>query len=843
MTAPTAQTSNHRPTAGQALAIFAIFLVVLMGASALAVDYANWLLVDRQLQNISDHAALAGAVQFSSDFTASSCSGGGGPAQCTNGRTQAWASLNQELVLGLTDATIATLASRNSPAAGDGSVAQGGGTVAFNHTIWVSTPPPLQTGGHTEYSQVGGLYAGSFGIVFVRVDQPTRSFFGGIFGIHVRDRIGWATAGILPTDFALSVYCRNNIAPESGVCADGGTSLGIDGGGGITLARGDVGSSNSLQVTAQTGQGVIVEAGNVFVENGTCGSSTWKCPPSTVGGISDGAGNAKNAFFVPPLPVPQYALPTGAGTLPWNDGPTTTCSSIAGCIPGTGTAPNYPTPIDWSCVIGSGTGACGTPAVTTTAGVSTVTCTSNGVATQHMRPNADVTISPSSPAAWNGTAGGGNIYPNINESSVDPAGSLATPPTLPTTLAGSPTSFAYSKDGVTNAQYRVSLTSPNGTLQSPGSIYLRWVLFKVKKSGGSEVIDNAGGAVSVTAQLQENVSGTWINRGTPDTETATSTITAYQGKNAGGTAVGYADVTSIGNPNALSILFTVTNASSDHGAGISWAEAYIDQPPVPPPPPTIPPGLYRSIVIPDGGCAVLDPTGYYQGGLKQYQMPGVYYFKDASGGQNATISLGTGSELIGDGVTLVFDSNWPGPSGSGGQASAHGIEMAANAALVLNTAVSGYNPSTPLSALPSDALAAAWQVNPASTTSGVSTWGGPCASVSPCQVSRSSYSPTANWRGVTFYFKPKTNGSTNSASYSVLGRFAMSGGVAGLAFRGILYAPYDDVQISGANGFDTVGMVLAWTAKFNGGSASINLDFPFARLAAAPYLLEPSIRQ
>jgi len=56
-----------------------------------------------------------------------------------------------------------------------------------------------------------------------------------------------------------------------------------------------------------------------------------------------------------------------------------------------------------------------------------------------------------------------------------------------------------------------------------------------------------------------------------------------------------------------------------------------------------------------------------------------------------------------------------------------------------------------------------------------------------------------------------------------------------------LYAPYDDVTISGGNGFDTVGQVLAWTAKFNGGSASIVLDYPYAYVPASPYLLEPTV--
>jgi hypothetical protein len=56
-----------------------------------------------------------------------------------------------------------------------------------------------------------------------------------------------------------------------------------------------------------------------------------------------------------------------------------------------------------------------------------------------------------------------------------------------------------------------------------------------------------------------------------------------------------------------------------------------------------------------------------------------------------------------------------------------------------------------------------------------------------------------------------------------------------------MYAPYDDVKITGGNGFNTVGQVLAWTAKFNGGSAYINLDYPYDFTPASPYLLEPTI--
>src|SRR5205823_10894576 len=55
----------ERPSSlGQVLVLFVLFLFVLLAVSALGVDYANWLLTDRRLQNVSDHAALAGASQF-----------------------------------------------------------------------------------------------------------------------------------------------------------------------------------------------------------------------------------------------------------------------------------------------------------------------------------------------------------------------------------------------------------------------------------------------------------------------------------------------------------------------------------------------------------------------------------------------------------------------------------------------------------------------------------------------------------------------------------------------------------------------------------------------------------
>ena len=90
---------------GQVLVLFVLFLLVLLGVSAVGIDYATWLLTDRNLQNTADHAALAGASEFQDRTTATNCSG----TKCVDARAQAWSSLNDELGLGLDSTAIATL--------------------------------------------------------------------------------------------------------------------------------------------------------------------------------------------------------------------------------------------------------------------------------------------------------------------------------------------------------------------------------------------------------------------------------------------------------------------------------------------------------------------------------------------------------------------------------------------------------------------------------------------------------------------------------------------------------------------------------------------------------------
>jgi hypothetical protein len=844
------RTRAGRPTSvGQVLVLFVLFLLVLLGVSALGIDYISWLLTDRTLQNYSDHAALAGASEFDLRQTGANCASL--PATCTQAREQAWKSLANDLDLRdganapLGDAAIVALGANDSPAGGQADGTYGGQSITFLDRIWVSTPPP----GSQEYRSAGGRYENTYGIVFVRVDRQVRAFFGGAIGITPGPRTGWATAGALPTDFALEIFCRNNVAPESGVCVNS-AGLTIDGQGGIRLLRGDIGSNESLVVTANTGSGVIVEAGNVFVVNGTCAPSSWNCPqtPAFTGGIADDDPNAipnvaigKNAFYIAPIPVPQFESPiNGTTDHSYN------CASADPthlCVPYKDQASSSPSsPGDWTCGATSASPVwCGTPTVTTVSGSSSVSCVGQGGGNpgNHYYPNG---VSAGA-SQISGDAGhmqsNGNEWQNIDDNATTPD------PDTTSTPANPPTDWVYTDDinttGSASDSFTVNLAASGP--RNAGISTVRYTVFKTD-DGAVPPLDN-GNAVTVTVRLLPGSGSTAI--ATDVVRTLTNVPTQYF-FDVGAGVIPAAQFNSL----RLQFTFDTTGVSTDterRGGGVSAAE--IEHPdPQPSIPPLIPPGYYRSIIIPDSSCAVLDPTGEYAG-ILAYQRPGIYQFGGSGSASDKKIKIGDGSFLIGDGVTLVFDADWP-DSGSN-----QGVAIGANGALVLNTMrVPGVPPCTPsetetlsvnqsspsLGDLQYSGLCAAWGVDTTITSgirTGASAWPVCTTSGATCLNRLTDYNPVAGYRGITFFFTPDgwpPSGITN--------RFEMQGGSgneAGLAFRGVLYAPYDDVKITGGNGFNTVGQVLAWTAKFNGGSAFINLDYPYDFTPASPYLLEPTV--
>ena len=839
MLTPSRGIPRRRASPGQVLVLFSLFLLVLLGISALAIDYASWLLVDRNLQNVADHAALAGASAFDQRLSQGSCAGGAGQLKCEAARAQAWASISDELNLGLSPQAITTLSQSDSGPNGTSTVTDSlGQTFTWQQRVWVATPPPTYAAYTTP--SIGGRYAHNYGVVFARVDRDVTSFLGGALGIQPQPRHGWATAGALPTDFALEVFCRNNVAPENGVCVNS-SGLTIDGQGGIRLLRGDVGSNESLTVTANTGNGMVLEAGNMFLVNRTCAPSTWNCPNSPPhGGISDGV-NGKNAFYIPPLAVPQFASPITANTVSAYN-----CSGADPthlCVPRKDQASSSPgSPGDWTCSTSSNSPArCGTPFVNTSTSPSTVTCNGAGGG----NPQLDYYPITVASGANNILGDASHIQSNGNEyQNIDDDATVPDPDTT-ATPADPPTDWVYTDDlNITGSGTRTVTTSFTVNLgqsgpRLAGNSTIRYVGFKTNNGN----LNNGGYDVSLTVSLVGGVTSAQTDA--PRLLTGTPQQFSF--------TVSSANITDY---NSLQLQFTFSETGtnddpSERGGGVSWAEI---QHPAPQPavPAFIPPGYYRSIDIPAGGCAILDPTAEYSS-LLAYQMPGIYRFGGSGSPNSRKIKLGDGSFLIGDGVTLVFDADYP-DSGSN-----QGVAIGANGALVLNTmrvtgstppctpseaSTSTVNQSAPLSSLPYSAVCAAWSIDNSVTVGvrpGSNAWAAcdPANLSNPHCVNRASYSPPAGYRGVTFYFTPEAwppSGITN--------RFEMQGGSgndAGLAFRGVLYAPYDDVKITGGNGFNTVGQVLAWTAKFNGGNAYIDLDYPYDFTPAAPYLLEPTV--
>lgn len=832
---------------GQALVLFALFLLVLLGISALAIDYANWLLIDRRLQNVSDHASLAGASVFRQTISGTNCKEDPNNSDCqVAARIQAWTSLEEELQIGLSDTDIGNLALRDSPVAGDP-----GGT----RTVWVSVPPPRNANGHIEYAQVGGRLAGQQGVVFVRVDQPTRSYFAGALGINPGDRTGWATAGILPNDFALEIFCRDGTDPGGSNRVCDAKGVGIEGQGGITLIRGDIGSNESLQVTAQTGQGVVLQDGNTFIANITdvCGPSTWNCPPATTGGITDGLGNAKDAINIPPNPYMRFASPLDDVTVSQSD-----CNGASApsnlCVPFQGDS-NH----DWTCNVTGFSNLCGVPVAS-----------SGSVRCDAAEPPLGFGPSPHL-LPWSDGSGANGFNESPNQSNGDDWMVLDDDPTIPdpdtTAAANPPADFVYSSGtlgasgGAATQRVTYNLRPPFGIPRS-GSTTVRYVAFK---TDGTTALSNDGNVITVSARLMQGgnpIGGSASEAADAHALTGTPTLYSFT------VTSGITDYTS------LSIEFTfhtLVDNGARRGGGIAWTEAQV--PDLDPAlPAMIAPGYYHKITIPDGGCAIMDPTGVYTG-LQAYQKPGIYRFGT---GTDASISVGAGSYLIGDGVTLYFNPEFPNSTGGGGSTGDKGITVGANGGLALNTSrVPGnpacsadtetvtYNPSVPLSNLPFASLCAAWAVNvpdSGTTKPGIMTWvssdgttstRGYCdpalltAGVSPNQcVRRGDYSPVASYRGVTFFFATSSWPATQIRS-----RFLMtgnSGSEPGIAFRGILYAPWDNVKLTSSQDFNTIGQVFAWTAKF-AGQSTIYLDYPYTRCegvdACLPYLIEPTLNQ
>jgi hypothetical protein len=279
---------------GQVLVLFALFLVVLIGATAITVDYGSWLKVRRDYQNVADAAALAGGGFLSRPIDAT---------KRTQARRAAWESLNSQLALGLNSAQLTALEGSNTPEASP--------QVTAGYRLWVSTPP---IGSLTKYP---GLFSGlNDRYVFVWVEKQNPSFFSHVFGQGDRTVSAWATAGVFASQFAVITLRKNG---ESG--PSNATDIDLAGNNTILrVANGDVGGNWGMKLGAGSNLQVTGDADVYLVDYLSCGNSCWSSNQ-----ISDGPPSftVKAAQQLPSLiDDPAYPLPTALTGVPASGGTT-----------------------------------------------------------------------------------------------------------------------------------------------------------------------------------------------------------------------------------------------------------------------------------------------------------------------------------------------------------------------------------------------------------------------------------------------------------------------------------------------------------------------------------------
>lgn len=286
-------TPAQRGAKGQVLAIFAIFLVVLIGATAVTIDYGTWLQTRRGYQNVADAAVLAGGGFLSRPID---------EPKRVLARRAAWDSLNTQLNLGLTSGDLSNLQTSNT-AAGAPSVYNG-------FRVWVSTPP---IGAGAKYP---GAYTGaSDRYLFAWVEKDNPSYFSRIFGQGDRVLSAWATSGVFAGQFAVITLRKEGQGPNNAP-----SDIALNGSGTILqVANGDVGGNWGMKLTGSSNLYLTGDADAYLVDNVSCGNSCWS--PNQV---SDGppSFNLKSPQQLPnyvedpayPLPGVLAGVPPSGGT-------------------------------------------------------------------------------------------------------------------------------------------------------------------------------------------------------------------------------------------------------------------------------------------------------------------------------------------------------------------------------------------------------------------------------------------------------------------------------------------------------------------------------------------------
>jgi len=276
---------------GQILIVFALFLVVLIGFAAVAVDLGSYLKVRRDYQNAADAAALAGAP-FVIDPTPNR----------TNARHAAWLSLESQLGIKVPGSPW------NGDTPADTPVVDQSGTFR----MWVSTPP-IGSGAKYPGSRLGTADKS----VFVWVEKQSPSYLSRIFGLNGSLVSAWATAGLFPNRFAvITLRQPNQAGPSQPDINLAGTNVKL------TVIGGDIGGNYNMKLNSST---MLVLPSKLPVSNPvdsqvylydyvSCGQSCW----SNIQVVDPGPPQSlKVAQQLPGfIPDPNYPAPTSTITAP-----------------------------------------------------------------------------------------------------------------------------------------------------------------------------------------------------------------------------------------------------------------------------------------------------------------------------------------------------------------------------------------------------------------------------------------------------------------------------------------------------------------------------------------------
>ena len=275
---------------GQVLVLFTLLLVIMLLASALAVDYGSWLVAKRSYQNVADAAALAGAQQLTRSLTTSKQS---------LARQAAWQSVKASLGLTSLDPSTQAGLSQSTPYTENG------------YTIYVASPPANANNGCSGNCPYPGHVSGP-GVVFVRVQRVGQHFLSRVAFSSDTPVIAWATAGRFPRNFAVEAMCDPNAG--GGNCLVQGANIKIDGANSALIVNtGDLGTNSWTRTSGSTSTVALGTDSHAY--EGSF-QDCWNAGGNQCNlyGYASGAVNYSDARTAVPLGAsivdPAYAAPT-----------------------------------------------------------------------------------------------------------------------------------------------------------------------------------------------------------------------------------------------------------------------------------------------------------------------------------------------------------------------------------------------------------------------------------------------------------------------------------------------------------------------------------------------------